>query len=102
MGGSSKATSKNITVADFWRGMETNSSRARLLGTYEVLHGDWGMDCPTDLTVEIVDGKGAPVGSLHAGVPWSGAPAELSDNRSIIVQRTRSATGIKDSRRAVS
>jgi zinc protease len=32
---------KNITVADFWRGMETNSSRADLLGRYEVFHGDW-------------------------------------------------------------
>jgi zinc protease len=32
---------KNNTVADFWRGMETNSYRARLLGTYEVFHGDW-------------------------------------------------------------
>jgi zinc protease len=32
---------KNITVADFWRGMETNSARAHLLGTYEVFHGDW-------------------------------------------------------------
>jgi zinc protease len=32
---------KNITVADFWRGMETNSSRAHLLGIYEVFHGDW-------------------------------------------------------------
>jgi zinc protease len=32
---------KNITVADFWRGMETNSSKAYLLGSYEVFHGDW-------------------------------------------------------------
>lgn len=32
---------KNITVADFWRGMETNNNRARLLGTYEVFYGDW-------------------------------------------------------------
>jgi zinc protease len=32
---------KNTTVADFWRGLETNSNRARLLGTYEVFHGDW-------------------------------------------------------------
>jgi zinc protease len=32
---------KNITVADFWRGMETNSSRAHLLGIYEVFHGGW-------------------------------------------------------------
>jgi len=32
---------KNNTVADFWRGMETNSYRARLLGTYEVFHDDW-------------------------------------------------------------
>jgi zinc protease len=32
---------KNITVADFWREMETNSSRADLLGTYEVFFGDW-------------------------------------------------------------
>ena len=32
---------KNITVAGFWRGLETNSNRARLLGTYEVLRGDW-------------------------------------------------------------
>jgi len=32
---------KNITVANFWRGMETNSSKAYLLGQYEVFHGDW-------------------------------------------------------------
>jgi zinc protease len=32
---------KNITVANFWRGMETNSSKAYLLGLYEVFHGDW-------------------------------------------------------------
>jgi zinc protease len=32
---------KNITVANFWRGLETNSRRAHLLGTYEVFHGDW-------------------------------------------------------------
>ncbi|KFE71166.1 M16 family metallopeptidase [Hyalangium minutum] len=32
---------KNTTVADFWRGMETNNHRAHLLGTYEVFHGDW-------------------------------------------------------------
>jgi zinc protease len=32
---------KNITVANFWRGLETNSSRAQLLGTYEVFFGDW-------------------------------------------------------------
>jgi zinc protease len=40
---------KNNTVADFWRGMETNSYRARLLGTYEVFHGDYRQlfDVPT-------------------------------------------------------
>ncbi|HYO53864.1 pitrilysin family protein [Archangium sp.] len=32
---------KNIVVADFWRGLETNSGRAQALGTYEVFHGDW-------------------------------------------------------------
>ncbi|MFL5345330.1 MAG: M16 family metallopeptidase [Hyalangium sp.] len=32
---------KNITVADFWRELETNSARARSLGTYEVFFGDW-------------------------------------------------------------
>lgn len=32
---------KNKTVADFWRGLETNSSRAQLLGSYEVFQGDW-------------------------------------------------------------
>ncbi|HYH99830.1 pitrilysin family protein [Hyalangium sp.] len=32
---------KNLTVANFWRGLETNSRRAQLLGTYEVFHGDW-------------------------------------------------------------
>lgn len=32
---------KNITVANFWRGLETNSQRADLLGTYEVFFGDW-------------------------------------------------------------
>jgi zinc protease len=32
---------KNITVANFWRGMETNNSRAQLLGSYEVFRGDW-------------------------------------------------------------
>lgn len=32
---------KNISLADFWRGMETNSGRAQALGTYEVFHGDW-------------------------------------------------------------
>ncbi|MDC0710812.1 pitrilysin family protein [Stigmatella sp. ncwal1] len=32
---------KNKTVADFWRGLETHSSRAQLLGSYEVFHGDW-------------------------------------------------------------
>lgn len=32
---------KNITVANFWREMETTSSRADLLGTYEVFFGDW-------------------------------------------------------------
>ncbi len=32
---------KNITVANFWRGLETNSSRAQLLGMYEVFFGDW-------------------------------------------------------------
>ncbi|WP_224248553.1 M16 family metallopeptidase [Hyalangium gracile] len=32
---------KNITVASFWRGMETNSSRAYHLGTYELFLGDW-------------------------------------------------------------
>ncbi|MBN1208207.1 MAG: insulinase family protein [Myxococcaceae bacterium] len=32
---------KNITVAGFWRGLETISSRAHQLGTYEVFHGDW-------------------------------------------------------------
>jgi zinc protease len=32
---------KNITVANFWRGLETNSSKAYLLGLYEVFHGDW-------------------------------------------------------------
>ncbi|WP_224363814.1 M16 family metallopeptidase [Hyalangium versicolor] len=40
---------KNIVVANFWRGMETNSSRAYLLGTYEVFLGDWHklFDVPT-------------------------------------------------------
>ncbi|ADO75218.1 M16 family metallopeptidase [Stigmatella aurantiaca] len=32
---------KNKTVADFWRGLETHSSRAQLLGSYEVFQGDW-------------------------------------------------------------
>ncbi|MDY7225772.1 M16 family metallopeptidase [Hyalangium rubrum] len=32
---------KNITVAEFWRGLETNSQRAQLLGSYEVFQGDW-------------------------------------------------------------
>ncbi|SET71801.1 M16 family metallopeptidase [Stigmatella erecta] len=32
---------KNKTVADFWRGLETNSSRAQLLGSYEVFQGGW-------------------------------------------------------------
>lgn len=32
---------KNISVANFWRGLETNSSRAHNLGTYEVFVGDW-------------------------------------------------------------
>ncbi|MFL5351439.1 M16 family metallopeptidase [Archangium sp.] len=32
---------KNIVVADFWRNLETNSGRAKALGTYEVFHGDW-------------------------------------------------------------
>ncbi len=32
---------KNITVAEFWRGLETNSHRAQVLGSYEVFHGDW-------------------------------------------------------------
>jgi zinc protease len=32
---------KNITVADFWRGLETNSHRAQLLGAYESYQGNW-------------------------------------------------------------
>jgi zinc protease len=32
---------KNKTIADFWRGLETHSSRAQLLGSYEVFQGDW-------------------------------------------------------------
>ena len=32
---------KNITVADFWRYLETNSHRGQLLGSYEVHEGGW-------------------------------------------------------------
>jgi zinc protease len=32
---------KNTTVADFWRGLETNSHRAQLLGNYELYQGGW-------------------------------------------------------------
>jgi zinc protease len=40
---------KNITVADFWRGLETNSHRAQLLGSYELFQGSWRklFDAPT-------------------------------------------------------
>ncbi len=32
---------KNLAAADFWRGVSTIDGKARLLGEYAVMHGDY-------------------------------------------------------------
>ena len=32
---------KNLAAADFWRGVATIDGKARLLGEYAVMHGDY-------------------------------------------------------------
>ncbi|HEX8701884.1 MAG TPA: pitrilysin family protein, partial [Myxococcaceae bacterium] len=77
---------KNITVADFWRGLETNSHRGRLLGHYELFMGGWSklFDAPAryeqvtreqvrKVAQRIFDANRRTVGVL---VPTQEAPAQ--------------------------
>src|SRR6185437_538532 len=89
---------KNITAADFWRGVATIDGKARLLGEYAVMHGDHrrlfsapeayervsreevlgvarAVFRPTQRTVGVLQ----PVGAAAAGVATGAAeaPAEL-------------------------
>ncbi len=82
---------KNITVADFWRGLETNSHRGQLLGSYEVFQGDWRklFDAPAryeqvtreqvrKVAQRIFDSNRRTVGVL---VPTEEAPAQAGQSK---------------------
>jgi zinc protease len=82
---------KNITVADFWRGLETNSHRGQLLGSYEVFQGDWRklFDAPAryeqvtreqvrKVAQRIFDSNRRTVGVL---VPTQEAPAQAGQSK---------------------
>ena len=76
---------RNITLADFWRGLATIDGKAEALGEYEVLHGDYErlFELPDNLaaaTVDDLQGVAARIfrpGNMTLGVLQ--APAEVDE-----------------------
>jgi zinc protease len=81
---------KSLVMADFWRGLATINGRARALGTYAVLHGDWrklfdapaAYDVVTAEQVRAVAARVLTTSNRTVGVLVPSAPAAERGDRS--------------------